>query len=167
MRLIYAGLPAVVAAMALSFAPAAFADAKSDAVATITKFITAFNKGDQAAANATHTSDASIVDEVPPHAWSGAKALDAWSADFDKNAKTEGVTDPLVKISKPTRALVEGDSAYIIVPAAYTYKQKGKPMIENGQMTFALRKGSDGWKISAWTWSGPNPHAVTAKKKTN
>lgn len=164
MKPVHVILSGGVVALAIWAAPAAFADAKSDAQATITKFIEAFNKGDTAAAAATHTADAHIIDEFAPHFWGGMKALDGWSADFDKNAKAKGITEPSVAISKPTRTVIDADSAYVIVPSVYTYKEKGVAMIEKGQMTFVLTKASAGWKILAWTWSGPDPKPVAKKK---
>src|SRR5262245_5201175 len=99
-------------------------------IAPIKQFMDAFNKGDMAAAAATHTSDAdlAIVDEVPPFAWRGAQAFKAWSAALDADAKKQGMTEPAVSISAPTRTELDGDNAYVIVPAVFTYKLKGVPM---------------------------------------
>jgi hypothetical protein len=44
-----------------------------------------------------------------------------------------------------------------VVPAVYTFKHRGAAMREAAQMTFALRKGADGWRIHGWTWTGPKP----------
>jgi hypothetical protein len=49
---------------------------------------------------------------------------------------------------------VTADRAYIVVPATYAYKQKGKPMKESGStLTLALQKGATGWRITGWAWS--------------
>jgi len=64
------------------------------------------------------------------------------------------------KINKPTRKKIEGKLAYVIIPTAYRYKERGKPLVEEGQMTFVLNSGAAGWKISSWTWSGVVPHAA-------
>ncbi len=57
-------------------------------------------------------------------------------------------------IEAPTRVEVEGDGAYVIVPAVYSFKEKGVLMRAAAQMTFALKKGAGGWLIHAWT--GPD-----------
>jgi len=44
-----------------------------------------------------------------------------------------------------------------VTAATYSFKQKGVAMTEPAQMTFALKKAGDAWKISAWTWTGPDP----------
>ena len=76
------------------------------------------------------------------------------------DAKAKGITDPAVTVGAPTRELVSGNSAYVIVPSVYTFKQKGVAMREAAQMTFALVKTAAGWKIAAWTWTGPDPAPV-------
>lgn len=143
---------------------------KSDpqVIAPINKFIDAFNKGDSAGAAATHASEADlvIVDEVPPFLWRGAKAFTAWAADLEADAKTHGITDQKVTISAPTRAETNGSNAYVVVPAVYTFKEKGVAKREAAHMTFALKKGAAGWLIHGWTWTGPNaPKAQRAAKK--
>jgi ketosteroid isomerase-like protein len=128
-------------------------------IAPIQKFIDSFNKGDAAAAAATHaaTADLTIVDEVPPYAWRGAQAFQAWSAALDADAKKQGMTEPMVTLAAPTRIETSGDQAYVVVPAVFTFKQRGAPMREAAQMTFVLKKEAAGWLIHAWTWTGPRP----------
>jgi len=131
-------------------------------MAPINKFLDAFNKGDMAGAAATHApeADLAITDEVPPFAWRGAQAFKTWAADLDRDAKKQGITEPKVSISAPTRVEIDGDSAYVVVPSVYTFKQAGVAMRETAQMTFALKKGAGGWLIHGWTWTGPKPRKV-------
>jgi ketosteroid isomerase-like protein len=136
-------------------------------MAPIQKFMDSFNKGDMAGAAATHASVAelSITDEVSPYIWRGAQAFKAWSGDLDADAKKNGITDPAVKISAPTRVETNGDQAYVVVPAVYTFKQGGVAMREAAQMTFVLKKGAGGWLIYGWTWTGPKAQKVAAPAK--
>ncbi len=139
--------------------PAAAQDAAVEA--PIKTFLDSFNKGDVASAMATHISTgATIVDEVAPFVWSGAKSFTDWGASYDVDAKAKGITEPGVSIGTPTRELVAGNNAYVIVPSVYTFKQKGVAMREAAQMTFALVKTAGGWRIAAWTWTGPDPVPV-------
>jgi len=155
----------VAACVALCAATAGAADEKPSA--TVQKFIDSFNKGDGAAAAATHSAsaDLSIVDEVPPYQWNGPQAFQSWAAALEAESKKNGITDERVTLSPPTRELVSGDKAYVIVPAVYTFKQAGKPMSEKAQMTVALKKETGGWLIHGWTWTGPNPKPVPAAAK--
>jgi hypothetical protein len=136
-------------------------------VAPIQKFIDSFNKGDIASAAATHAAEADLVimDEVPPFLWRGARAFQQWSTDLDNDAKKRGITDQMVKIGAPTRRETSGDQAYVVIPAVYSFKERGVAMRETAQMTFALKKGPGGWLIHGWTWTGPKPTG-TAKKET-
>jgi len=135
-------------------------------VAPIQKFIDSFNKGDVAGAMAAHaaSADLTIIDEVPPFVWRGPKAFQAWSTALDSISKQAGITDQMVTISAPTRTESSGDSAYVIVPAVYTYKEKGVAMRETAQMTVVLKKGASGWLIHGWTWTGPKPQRVAPAK---
>jgi hypothetical protein len=49
-----------------------------DINAPIHQFIDSFNKGDEAAAVATHTADVVIIDEVPPFMWQGRDVFKTW-----------------------------------------------------------------------------------------
>ena len=149
-------------------APASAQTPDAEVMAPIQKFIDSFNKGDAAAAAATHaaTADLVIIDEVPPYVWHGAKAFQSWGADLESDAKKNGITEPMVTISKATRIEHSGDRSYVVVPAVYTFKQRGTPMRESAQMTVVLKKGASGWLIEGWTWTGPKarPAAGSAKE---
>jgi hypothetical protein len=134
-------------------------------IAPIQKFIDSFNKGDVAAAAATHAAEADLVilDEVPPFLWRGPRAFQQWSTDLDNDAKKQGITEPMVTLAAASRTEVNGDQAYVVVPAVYTFKQRGVTMRESAQMTFALKKGANGWLIHGWTWTGPKPSAPVKK----
>lgn len=143
------------------FSTAAIAAPADDVTVPIHQFIDGFNTGDTKSAYAAYSSgDVAITDEFTPHLWMGPKAAQAWAADYDKHAKATGVTDGLVAYGPPTRSEIEGSLAYVIVPTVYTYKENGKPIAEEGQMTFVLNSGAAGWKIKSWTWSGVKPHSV-------
>lgn len=88
----------------------------------------------------------------------------AWSTALDSISKQAGITEQMVTISAPTRTESSGDSAYVIVPAVYTYKEKGVAMREAAQMTVVLKKGASGWLIHGWTWTGPKPQRTAPAK---
>jgi ketosteroid isomerase-like protein len=142
---------------AFSTASAAAA-ANAQLEAPIHQFIDAFNKGDLKGAAAAHlASGVSIIDEVSPHIWQGPKAFGTWVADLAKNDKAAGISDEKVTLGAVTREVVSGQTAYVIVAATYSFKQKGVAMREPAQMTFALKKVATDWKIAGWTWTGPDP----------
>jgi hypothetical protein len=139
--------------------PTVLAAAPGEVTVPIHRFIDGFNTGNVKSAYAAYASgNITIVDEFSPYRWLGPRAPQAWAADYSKHALALGITDGVVKYGAPKRTEIEGDLAYVIVPTAYTYKERGQPCAEDGEMTFVLRAGADGWKISSWTWSGAKPH---------
>ncbi len=141
--------------------PAAIAAAPGDVTAPIRQFIDGFNGGDTKSAFAAYaTGTIIIVDEFAPHRWVGPRAAQDWAADYDKHAKTTGVTEGRVTYRKATRTEIEGDAAYVIMPTVYLYKEHGKPMAEEGQITVVLHSEAGAWKMTGWTWSGVKPHAA-------
>lgn len=149
-----------VAALLLAVSPVAHAASNPAIGATIQRFSEAMKKGDLKAASATHVAAPVILDEVPPHRWSGPGALGRWWADYEKDAKAAGLADPVMTIGAPTRVVESGSSAYAVAPGDYTFKQKGKAMRELGQFTFVMTRAGKDWKIAGWSWTGPDPSAA-------
>lgn len=132
----------------------ASASDQTDVMATVRQFIDGFNKGDVKSALAACASPVSIVDEFPPYAWQGATACADWAGDFEANAKTSGITDSVVTLQKPRHVDVAGDRAYVVVPANYDYKVKGKKTSQKGSiMAVALQRTAAGWRITGWSWA--------------
>jgi ketosteroid isomerase-like protein len=140
-------------AVALVSAPAA-ASEKTDAMATVRQFVQAFNKGDAKTAVAACADETSIIDEFPPHEWHGAGACSKWMNDYDADARKNGITAGSVTLGAPLHVDVTAGRAYVVVPANYTFKQKGKEVRETGStLTVVLQKGESGWRITAWAWT--------------
>ena len=146
----------IAAALALAFLvalPASSTD-KTDVVATIHQFVDGFNKGDTKSALATCAQEATIIDEFPPYGWHGAGACDKWAADYDADARKNGVTDGVVTLGTPRHVDVTGDHAYVVAPVEYSFNQNGKPVKEiNSTFTVVLHKEAAGWRIVSWAWS--------------
>lgn len=142
--------------------PAAVPAGRDDVAAPLRQFIDGFNSGDTKSAFAAYASSGpiTIIDEFAPHLWSGPDAARVWAEAYDKHAQATGVSDGKVTYSQPTRAEIEGELAYVILPTVYVYKEHGKPLKEEGQITAVLVRETPGWKIRAWTWSGVKPHAA-------
>lgn len=136
---------------------------KEDVTQPIHQMITGFNTNDMKLVAAQYaTGDISIIDEVPPFRWTGAKANDAWLADLEKYDKEAGVSDAKVKLGSITRTETGSETAYVVAAVSYNFQQKGKAMTESAHMTFALRKEGGSWKIASWVWSGNKPHEAKA-----
>lgn len=150
-------LLAFVASVLLAV-PAGAAAADDQLMAPVHQFIDGFNKGDNKAAKASFvTTGLAIIDDVPPHVWTGTNALEAWIKALTAADRKEGNTDQSVTVGKPTREISDGARGYLVLPAVYRYKQHGKVLHEPAQMTFALQKVAGSWLITGWTWSGTTP----------
>jgi hypothetical protein len=151
-----AGLSIVALALAAGGAVAA---APADELMTAPRaFVAGLDTGKIDMAAAAMTTDATMIDEFPPHAWSGPDAFKRWLADFAATNKAGNVTGGKVKLGDPIVAEATGDVAYVVAPATETYKQNGARMAETARMVFALRREGGTWKIASWAWAGRKPH---------
>jgi ketosteroid isomerase-like protein len=151
-----------IALLVLLFSvPGVIAVSADDVSAPVRQFIDGFNTGNVQAAFAAYASGAiTIVDEFAPHIWTGPDAARQWADAYDKHAQATGVSEGKVTYGKPRRMEIEGDVAYVILPTVYLYKEHGKSLQEEGQITAVLNHEAGGWKIRSWTWSGVTPHAA-------
>jgi ketosteroid isomerase-like protein len=134
---------------------------EAQVAATVKQAMENFNKGDMNAVTAALSPDGvSIIDEIPPHIWSGANAFDTWLKAFGDYEKANGVTDDAFTASKPSRLIVSGDRAYAVQPVVYNFKQNGAAMQESSRMIYSLQKGKTGWLITGWAWAGGTPKSA-------
>jgi ketosteroid isomerase-like protein len=140
--------------LALAVAGPAAASDKTDVMAVVNQFLDGFNKGDTKAALATCAPQTAIIDEFAPYVWQGVTACSDWAADFDADAKKNGITEPKVVAGKPRHVDVVGDRAYVVMPADFKFKLKGKATAEKGStFTLTLQKLAAGWRITGWAWA--------------
>jgi hypothetical protein len=132
-------------------------------ISTIHRFIDASSRGDDIAVEALQTPDVSIIDEFPPHAWRPPGAYRAWAADAQRQDMAEDVHDGVLSLGRVVREVSDGRTAYVVVHALYRYKTRGVLTDEPAEMVFALQRGQDGWKITAWCFTGTVPHPSATK----
>ena len=125
----------------------------ADVMAPVRQFVDGFNRGDVKLAKAACTDGLFIIDDFPPHAWSGSAAISKWLRDLDAFGKKNGSSDWLVTVGKPRHVDVTDPHAYVVVPTKLSYKKKGQRVQETGLMTLVLHKGAGGWRIAAWSWA--------------
>ena len=146
----------IAAAITSSFAAPALAQAATpadDATKFVTSIIDKFNAGDAKAWVSAQADDTMVVDEFAPHAWSGAGSAQHWLEDYVKDAQANGVSGGRVDYGKPLQVSSDGSTAYVVLPTTYRFVQKGTKMAEPSNMTFVMKHGADGWKITSWTYS--------------
>lgn len=146
-----------LAASAAVFATAAFpakAGPAEDATAAITKAIDVFNGGDASAWAAAHQDGAVIVDEFAPYVWGGPGSAQQWLDSYAKYADANGITGGHLDYGKPLQAVSNGNSAYVVLPTAFTFMQGGKKWAGKSSMTFVMHMVGKEWKIASWAYAG-------------
>lgn len=125
-----------------------------DVMVPVHQFFDSLNKGDMDGAMKACSSNTAITDEFSPFFWHGTAACKDWFSDFGVFSKKNNLTFEKVTLGKATQSMVDGDHAYVVVPATFAYKTGGKHQVEKGsKFTAALTKGADGWAVTAWTWT--------------
>lgn len=121
---------------------------------TIQQFINAFNKGDIEGMAAVFADPCSILDGLPPHTWLGPNAIRDWYSDVIADAKHLGASGYVVTVENPLHNEINGDSAYVVLPASIMVRIDGQQHIQSGAIfTVALHQFSEGWRIAAWAWA--------------
>lgn len=133
--------------------------AQSDSpVVVVRTYIDAFNRGDAQAMAACFARQGSILDGMAPHQWLGPTAASDWYRDVLAEGAHLGAGDYHATIGEPTHNNITGDSAYLVAPAAMTFKFKEQQITQTGAtFTFALKCEDGDWKIAAWAWSKGKP----------
>jgi ketosteroid isomerase-like protein len=131
--------------------------AHEEVVGTIGRFVDAVNGGDVAGALACLAADVTIVEDIAPFRWQGPAAGAEWMRAMAGNAEAAGMTEGAMRIGAPVRIEVEGEDGYAVVPGVLRLSGGGVSLRSEGSLTFALRRGDDGWLIAAMAWAGPPP----------
>ncbi len=94
-----------------------------------------------------------VIDDFSPHRWVGPGAIKAWFADFGAFCGKQGITQPHVTTGAASHVEQDSNHAYVVLPAVFTFRMKGKAHREEGTMTLSLDRYRSGWKIAAFSWS--------------
>lgn len=144
---------AVIGILAALSAGAAHATDKGDAMAIVTKWVDAFNKGDAKTASSYCTDSAVVLDDFAPHIWQGTGACAAWYKDYFPFAEKNQITGASVTLGKVRHLDVDAGYAYLVTPITLTSTKAGKPAVDKAIVTMSLKKDSSGWKITGWAWA--------------
>ncbi|HUE43763.1 MAG TPA: hypothetical protein VMP12_09365 [Candidatus Sulfotelmatobacter sp.] len=83
---------------------------------------------------ATYASGSiAIVDEFAHHIWTGPNAAHEWADAYDQHAQATGATDGKATCGKPTRIEADADTAYVITPTVYLYKEPASRSKKKGK----------------------------------
>lgn len=129
-------------------------------LATVHKYLDAFNRGDAKTMAAAFADPGYILDGMPPHIWHGPTATEDWYRDVLREGREHGASGYLVSVGEPLHNNVTGNSAYVVLPATMSFDLKGAKVTQSGAVfTVALRKTAEGWRVAAWAWA--KGHSIT------
>lgn len=126
----------------------------ADPLAAVQRYIAAFNDGDVAAMASAFDSAGNILDGMPPHVWQGPSAVQNWYRDVMTESAHLGASHYEVAVGAPMHNSVSDDHAYLVLPATMTFRLNSAQVTQDGAFfTVALRRVSQGWRITAWAWT--------------
>ena len=123
-------------------------------IATVRRFVDAFNRLNAEEMTACFTKPSFILDGLAPHVWAGSSAPADWCRDALAESAHLGVSDFEIELDEPLHDNVTGDAAYIAVPATMNFKVKGQARTQpRASLTLALARQDGRWLIRAWAWT--------------
>lgn len=125
-----------------------------DPMATVLRYVEAFNNGDAVAMAAACAAPMQILDGMSPHVWQGPTAAEDWWKDVCAEGDHVGASGYRIVLGEPRHVDVKGESAYVVVPATMTFDLRGQQVTQTGSVyTVALRKVDADWCLTAWAWA--------------
>lgn len=123
-------------------------------LAAVRQYVDAFNNGDQKGQAAACADPMQILDGMSPHVWQGPTAAHDWWRDVLTEGEHLGATGYQIALDEPRHVDVNGDYAYVVVPATMTFDLRGNRVTQTGSLwTVALRKVGTDWRLAAWAWA--------------
>ena len=132
---------------------AAAASDETDAMATVHKWVDAFNKGDGVTATSLCAVKAVIIDDFAPHVWQGSGSCANWYKAYEAFTANAQISEASVGLGKVSHLEVDSGHAYLVTPTTLTYKKAGKSVTDKAIVTMSLIKDSSGWRINGWAWA--------------
>jgi len=146
----------ILACVFLMAAASSGASEAGDPMTPVRQFFDTMNKGNLDFAMKTCSSNVAITDEFFPFFWQGPTACQDWFGALVAFSKKNNLTVEGVTLGEAVESTVEGDHAYLTVPAAFAFKVGATHQVEQGaKFTAALTRQADGWVVTAWTWTKP------------
>ena len=126
----------------------------NDPMTAVRQYVDALNNGDAKAMAAACANPMQILDVISPHVWQGPTAAEDWWRDTLAAVEHAGASGVHIVLDEPKHVDVNGDYAYVVVPATLTFDLRGKRVTQTGSVfTVALRKVGTDWRLAAWAWA--------------
>lgn len=133
-------------------------------LAVVHQYVDGFNESDAAVMDASCASPAVIIDDFPPHFWQGSGACHDWWNGYLAFAKQDAITNGHVTLGTPAHLSIDGDRAYVSMPATFALRDHEKPATEPATFTATLSKSGGTWRITGWAWADRQPPPPTPEQ---
>jgi ketosteroid isomerase-like protein len=125
-----------------------------DPMGAVLHYVESFNNGDSDAMAAVCADPMQILDGMSPHVWQGPTAAQDWWNDVLTEGDHLGASGYRIALGEPRHVDVNGESAYVVVPATMTFNLRGTQVTQTGSVyTVALLKVGADWRLTAWAWA--------------
>jgi hypothetical protein len=106
---------------------------------------------DDADREGAFADDVIIVENFPPHVFSGRDAARRWADGF--RAHVRGATGLRHAFGTPLDASVSGDRAYLSIHTTWTFQAGGEQFTETGGWAFVMARHGGAWRVGAYGWA--------------
>jgi len=101
--------------------------------------------------------DVVIVENFAPYVFRGPDAVARWQVGFREHAAT--LSGLVVTFVAAQDFSSDGETAYFVLPTAWTGTSNGEAFEEEGGWAFVLKRQGGNWRIACYAW------AVTALRR--
>lgn len=122
------------------------------------QFANSLTNGDVKTFELIHRPDAIILDEFPPHIWTGRNSTLYFWNDF--RSQVAQISDLKLETSEPIACRSANDICYAVAPLTISYSRLTEPVKYEGTLTFVLERNSDSWKIKSWTYARSSAFSI-------
>ena len=130
--------------------PLSTASDRDDILSLVDRAFDTFNTGDFEGFLSTWAADVdAIINEAPPHVWTGPDCVQAWLADSAKRPGAAELTEPRIVGHAPDRLEIAGDRAFLVLPVTMSFTSAGGRVERYGTQISVLRRGSEGWRVKS------------------
>lgn len=144
--------------VAISAAGAAESPGQTSAVlAPINRLVEAINQSKSTLPPGIFSADAVVIDEFAPYRWTGTDAGTRWYGEL------VGVTPAAqaafaslhakLSVGVPVTFRVQGHTAYVVVPGAFEYDEKGARVTERSHWVFNCVEHNGSWLVAGNAWA--------------
>jgi ketosteroid isomerase-like protein len=120
------------------------------------QMIAAFNKHSADAFAGLYSDDATLIDDLSPLVWDGARAGAKWYSKAMRYLAANGITSIHGTVGTPIESRADAGFAYAIVPVRWDGTANGKPFVQRGSYTMTLQSVNGAWLITSQTWLSAN-----------